>query len=503
MQTPPPVEETWISFFRRRLFLLVLVFSCVAVQQSFAKVPEWLSIGPDGGDARSFAADPSNSSHIFLGTTNGWIYQTSNNGISWRPLARLSKSDDLIIDNILVDEADPSTLYVGAWVLDRVGGGLFISHDGGVSWTSADEMNGQSIRALAQAPSDPKILVAGTLTGVFRSEDAGTHWKQISPAGSADLHEVESIAIDPKAPKTIYAGTWHLPWKTTDGGVTWHSIKQGLIDDSDVFSIIIDPRQTNVVFTSACSGIYKSENGGESYHKIQGIPNTARRTRVLMQDPVNSSVVYAGTTEGLYKTVDSGQSWQRMTGPDVIVNDVHVDPKNPQHVLLATDRSGVLESENSAASFRASNAGFSERQVTTLLVDRKTPGSIYAGVINDKSYGGVFASSDNGRTWRQQSRGLDGRDVFTLAQAGDGSLWAGTNAGIFHLAGDAWLASGKVVKRVETSSYAVHGRKRTRLEHVQMVPSGELKGRVSALDLERPLYQHQSGRFVGRRRRSG
>ncbi len=64
-----------------------------------------------------------------------------------------------------------------------------------------------------------------------------------------------------------------------------------------------------------------------------------------MLDPTNRNTVYAGTTEGLYKTLDGGTTWKRMTGPDVIVNDVFVDPKNPQHVFLATDRSGVLESE--------------------------------------------------------------------------------------------------------------------------------------------------------------
>ena len=115
-------------------------------------------------------------------------------------------------------------------------------------------MKGQSIRALVQSASNDQILTAGTLRGVYRSEDGGVQWKQISPLGSMELHEVESIAVDPDEPGTIYAGTWHLPWKTTDGGATWHSIKKGLIDDSDVFSIIIDPKQTNIVYTSACSG---------------------------------------------------------------------------------------------------------------------------------------------------------------------------------------------------------------------------------------------------------
>jgi photosystem II stability/assembly factor-like uncharacterized protein len=124
----------------------------------------------------------------------------------------------------------------------------------------------------------------------------------ISPPGSKEIHEVESLAIDPADPRCVYAGTWHLPWKTTDGGKNWHNIKKGVIDDSDVFSIIVDPEQPKIVFASACSGIYKSENAAELFKKIEGIPSTARRTRVLKQDPANREVVYAGTTEGLYKT---------------------------------------------------------------------------------------------------------------------------------------------------------------------------------------------------------
>ena len=85
--------------------------------------------------------------------------------------------------------------------------------------------------------------------------------------------------------------------------------------------------QPKIVFASACSGIYKSENGAELFKRIEGIPSTARRTRVLKQDPAHREVVYAGTTEGLYKTVDGGKSFQRMTGPEVIVNDVFVDPR--------------------------------------------------------------------------------------------------------------------------------------------------------------------------------
>src|SRR6201996_8951527 len=459
-------------------FLLVVL---VPGQPALTQTSSWVPVGPDGGDGRSFAADPTNDKHLYLGTTNSWIYQSEDGGASWQRLAKLARTDDLLLDNIIVDSSDAKTLLVGAWVVDHPDGGLFISHDAGKTWTTVEAMKGQSIRALTQAPSDPKIVIAGTLKGVFRSEDSGVHWTRITPEGSMDLHEVESIAIDPKDPRTVYAGTWHLPWKTTDGGANWHNIKNGLIDDSDVFSIIIDPTVPNVVYTSACSGIYRSDTAGELYHKIQGIPSTARRTRVLMLDPTNRNTVYAGTTEGLYKTLDGGTNWKRMTGPDVIVNDVYVDPKNAQHVLLATDRNGVLESDDAAFSFKASNPGFSQRQVSTLLVDAKTQ-TIYAGVVNDKTYGGVFASHDEGLTWTQQSDGLQGRDVFILTQSPQGTILAGTNAGILRLDGSNWQPIGKVVKSETKTSYVVKKGKRTKTEKTVMVPAGQIEERIHDLN---------------------
>jgi len=348
---------------RRRLQItgVALLFALACIRLSAVT---WLPFGPDGGDARSFAVDPHDHSHLYLGTLTGWIYESWNGGADWKRLASVGKRDNLALDSIVVDSVNSKRILVGAWILGSSEGGLYISNDGGANWESEADMRGQSIRSLAAAPSDPKTLVAGTLTGVYRSTDGGEHWQLISPAGSQEIHEVESVAIDPANPQIIYAGTWHLPWKTTDGGEHWINIKQGVIDDSDVFSIIVDPKDPSVVYASACSGIYKSQNGGEKFQKVQGIPSTARRTRVLMQDPQNLNIVFAGTTEGLFRTGDSGATWMRTTGPEVIVNDVYVDPANTNRILLATDRGGVLASNDGGYSFLPANNGFSARQIT-------------------------------------------------------------------------------------------------------------------------------------------
>jgi photosystem II stability/assembly factor-like uncharacterized protein len=448
----------------------------------------WISVGPAGGDARAFATSPADPRHIYLGTTNSWIYQSEDNGNTWTRLAQLGTVDDLIVDNLVIDESDPKTLYAGVWQLDRPDGGVYISHDGGRTWASSPGMDGKSVRALTQAPSNPKILVAGAISGVFRTDDGGAHWTQISPQGSGEIHKVESIAIDPTDPRVIYAGTWHLPWKTTDGGVTWHNIKEGLIDDSDVFSIILDPKFPTTVYLSACSGIYKSEMAGEQFRKVQGIPSTARRTRVLMQDPVNLNIVYAGTTEGLYKTLDGGTVWTRMTGPDVIINDIYVDARNPQRILLATDRSGVLASNDAGASFVAANRGISQRQVTALLTDAKRPETMYAGVVNDKSYGGVFVTEDGGANWTQRSAGLEGRDVFSLAQSDDGAVFAGTSHGLFRWNGERWEPENKVENVREKTVYIVRNHKKVKRTITERGKVSSIDSQVGDLSLDGPVW---------------
>jgi photosystem II stability/assembly factor-like uncharacterized protein len=432
-------SRTCLDFLSRRASVAhvtaVILFACCG-RETVAQAP-WTTLGPAGGDARAFAPVPGEPNHLYLGTTNSGVYESLDQGISWHRMGRLDPAEDLVVDSIIVDSAHVSVIFAGGWKPDQRPGGLYVSRDGGRHWSAVEALRDQSIFSLAQSPSQANMIFAGTLEGVYRSADSGLSWTLISPPGSHEIHEVESLAIDPKDPDIVYAGTWHLPWKTLDGGKNWHNIKNGVIEDSDVFSMVIDPDKPDIVYLSACSGIYKSENAGELFHKVQGIPSSARRTRVLTQDPNHHEVVYAGTTEGLYKTVDAGKTFQRMTGPEVVVNDVYVNAADSNQVLLATDRGGVLASKDAGVTFAPTNEGISGRHVEALLVDRNNPARFYAGVVNDKSYGGVFASNNGGTSWEQVGEGpgggLAGRDVFALSETQDGTVVAGTNHGIFVL----------------------------------------------------------------------
>jgi photosystem II stability/assembly factor-like uncharacterized protein len=457
---------------------------------------QWKLLGPNGGDARSLAYDPKDPAHIFLGTSTGSVFVSMDGGQVWSNFAHLGSGDDYVLDHILIDPKHTTTMFVSAWnVEDTKSGDVFRSLDEGKTWVPLPGMHDKSIRALAMAASDSKILVSGSLDGVYRSQDAGDSWQRISPLNHPELKNIESLAIDPQDPNIIYAGTWHLAWKTTDGGLTWRHINQGMVDDSDVFSIIVDPTNPANVYASACSGIYKSENAGELFHKIQGIPFSARRTRILRGDPSNPSVVYAGTTQGLWKTANAGKTWRQITNSEIVVNDVLVDPRNSSRLLLATDRGGVMQSDNGGLSFSSSNHGYTHRYVTAILADVRNPDTIFVGLANDREWGGVFSFRDRG-SWQQKSAGLGGRDVFALKQTANGTLIAGTNHGIFVLDrdGHTWRPSNDIKVKKSPIQRAA----KTKLLDPASVTEALMNARVNDIDIasNRWLVATSAGLFT-------
>src|SRR5690349_4091010 len=181
--------------FTSGIFIFALILAVAA------NASDWRLIGPEGGDVRSFAYDPSNPSRILLGTSAGQLFVSEDSGASWSLFAHLGPGDDYVLDHIIFDPAHPSTIYVAGWSLDNQNeGDVFRSDDGGRSWRALKGVHGKSARALAMAPSNSRILLVGALDGVFRSQDGGENWERISPEGHAEIKNIESLAVDPLDP---------------------------------------------------------------------------------------------------------------------------------------------------------------------------------------------------------------------------------------------------------------------------------------------------------------
>ena len=386
----------------------------------------WRPMGPPGGDVRSFGEDPSDFRRIFLGASDGHVFVSQDAGDHWQLLGRAGSRQDAVVTVILTDPRDARVLYAAAWTQDvAAGGGVFRSDDGGHTWRPSG-LIGQAVRALAQAPSNPDVLIAGTLDGVYRSRDAGKTWERISPEGHEEIRNLDSLAIDPHNPEIIYVGTFHLPWKTTDGGRRWFPIHQGMIDDSDVMSILVDSSNPQRLYAAACSGIYRSENGAALWKKIQGIPFSARRTNVIRQDPQRPATVYAATTEGLWKTTSAGAAWQRKTPSDWVITAVVIPSEPASRVVIGIEKLGVLVSDDGGEHFRAANDGFFHRQIVALALDKERPGRVLAVLTNAPEP--ILATEDGGRTWAPLGPGLKTQGLQRVYASPDG-WWAALERG--------------------------------------------------------------------------
>jgi photosystem II stability/assembly factor-like uncharacterized protein len=396
---------------------------------------DWRPSGPPGGDVRSLVVDPNNPDRFYFGTLDAQLYTSADGGKTWEFLYNFNRPK-LFVDHIIVDPRDSRTLYVAAH-RHKEAGGFFKSVDGGHKWRESSELKNEALHSLTQSESNPNVLIAGTFNGIFRSDNSGESWYALPTSSTPGLVHVESLAIDPRTPNTIYAGTWYLPYKTTDGGKTWRSIKNGIIDDSDIFAIDIDPRDPNHVIASACSGIYETRNAGESWRKVQGIPSQSRRTRVILQHPSIAGMVFAGTTEGFWRSERGGDadSWMVTTSRQLEINSIAIHPSRPQTIYIGTNNYGVMVSNDGGKNFAPTNGGYSGRFANVIVSDRETPNRVYSSTINTTTGGGFFfVSTDNGETWRPSMRSMPARLISyaILQDSRDANIiYLGTNLGVY------------------------------------------------------------------------
>ena len=137
---------------------------------------------------------------FYLGTTNSWLYESTDEGATWHRLAKLGPADGLVLDTLLSTPPNPATIYVGAWK-DSDGGGLWISHD------ARQDLD----RAGAHSKGSRFTLCAGAFRSAHpvcrnaarrlpvqrRRRDLDAD----QPARQPEIHEMESLAVDPDEPR--------------------------------------------------------------------------------------------------------------------------------------------------------------------------------------------------------------------------------------------------------------------------------------------------------------
>src|SRR5262249_54670977 len=155
-------------------------------------------------------------------------------------------------------------------------------------------------------------------------------------------------ATDVNSFKADYGNTG--AFRFDDATMRWAPIGKGLTGDQ-ADALVVDPKTSATLFAGNASGVFKSVDGGANWAlKTTGVINV----RALVVDPTNSKIVYAGADGGVYKSDDGGETW------------------------------------------KASNTGLTSLSALTLMIDPRTPTTLYAGT----NFGGLFKSVNSGAIWR-------------------------------------------------------------------------------------------------------
>jgi photosystem II stability/assembly factor-like uncharacterized protein len=235
------------------------------------------------------------------------------------------------------------------------------------------------VQSLAVSATGDRIY-AGTRTGICLSEDGGVTWRWLEE-GTGGI-AVFSVVIDPRNEDRIYAGSWgHNVLRSPDRGRTWAPIHHGL-ETLSVHAFAVDPGDPQRLYAGTVEALYHSTDGGESWEPS---PLADRPLTVfsLAVDPAQPAIVYAGTTEGVHRSADHGRTWQALG-----------------HTSLAAT-------------------------VTALMLSPDDRHTIYAGTEHQ----GIYLSTDGGEHWRPW--GLEGTSIYSILVERAGTIWLGTDQGIF------------------------------------------------------------------------
>ena len=417
---------------------------------------QWRRAGLHGADVRALIVDPKNPDTLFLGTSGGEVYVSRDGAKSWTSPRNGIPFPGYVVDNLVLDAK--GRLWAASWGLWG-GGVIAMSADGGKTWTRRDAgLEDFSVRAIALDPKDPSFVLAGGLTGVYRSTDTGKSWEKLS-----DQINVESLAIDPRTNERIYVGTWRQGWRTDDGGKSWKQIAEGMVLDTDMFSIYIDPANADNVWVATCGWVYNSKNIGDLWTRYkEGFDN--RRIHDVKIDPTDPNVVYAGSVAGLYRSTDGGTKWGVVSDAGLVINSIVLHPQRPDRIILGIEGDGVYVSNDRGQTFTRSSDGLFNLRITAIASDPFARNRVYAVVVFGGAASGIYRSNDAGKTWERASKSpLPEVLSLTIASEADAPVKfiAGTEKGFF------WSNDGEQWTQAEPSGFPIRVDKIVRFNGVR------------------------------------
>lgn len=150
---------------------------------------------------------------LYAATAGGGVFRSSDAGATWR--AANSGLSNLFLSRLAAVPGVAGEIY--ALAANQV----FVSRNGGDSWTMAGPLPAGTIADLVVSPHTASLLFLATSTGVRRSRDGGQTWQETGLTGLS----VESLLASARTPGSVYAGLRGGSIRVSfDDGITWQRL---------------------------------------------------------------------------------------------------------------------------------------------------------------------------------------------------------------------------------------------------------------------------------------
>ncbi len=298
----------------------------------------WTNMGlQDTGRIGRIIVHPSNPEIVFacaLGRATGpqqerGVFRTADGGQHWERV--LFAGENIGCSGLSMDPHNPRVLFAGMWQLEMhtwaefsggPGSGVYVSRDGGTKWTHIEEHGlphsplGKIDVAVAPTNSNRVFALIQTKDqgSVWRSDDAGSHWKAINYQraliGRAGYYVRIAVSTGNDNEVLVANSSFH---QSLDGGQNFQEVRWG----GDTHDIWIDPSNPDRFVITDDAGLIITTVHGRGFHRVTLPIGQMYHVAVDEQTPYYfySNMQDDGNMRGPSVPIDSQETgWDRHMG---------------------------------------------------------------------------------------------------------------------------------------------------------------------------------------------